>query len=383
MSDDDFDDEFMAALDAAEASPPQPKSRSTNGGSGVAATARSPPSSETGGGGGGSGDVNTSSPAATIADGGVAWRQKRMKRKKLPEWMEQAAAAPVAVTSSAAADPLPTFSGRSKGLVQCQMDREFEKDQTLKRRRLEGLKEDSAAASPPGDGKGGAAPLLLGRQPHAQQSAADAQAHVQSSDGSSGGRVLLTQALFPRRIVVFDVESTGFASDDVIIELGAVELLAGVRTGAQFHSYIQHRKDSISFAMQVHGLDQRFLADKPPADYVVPSFMRWVDGAALVGHNVSFDARMLDAELERLSLPPVPSACLLCTKQLFSLLFPNYESGRKLDDLLEFFDVKRNNLRKNAHGALLDADLTAEVLVAMMSCIPPGNGGPEGRASRR
>jgi DNA polymerase III epsilon subunit-like protein len=113
------------------------------------------------------------------------------------------------------------------------------------------------------------------------------------------------------------VETTGFALDDVIVEIGAVELFRGVRTGAQFHSYIAHRKDSVSWALECHGLDERFLSDKPPATFVVPSFMRWLQGAVLVAHNAAFDQRMLNAELGRLGMPRVPDTAVLCTKQLF------------------------------------------------------------------
>eukprot|EP01048_Picozoa_sp_COSAG05_P007980 COSAG05_NODE_585_length_8518_cov_16.771351_3_plen_368_part_00 len=358
-SEDDFDDDFMAALDASASPPPPP-----------------PPSQQqqqqqqqqplpSGGGDDGHGAAATSDPAVQGGDR-AQWRHKKPSSKKLPDWMLKSSA-----PSSRATEPQPVLSaGRSKGLVQRQMDREFEEDQLRKRRRLEDMKEIRASA----DGNGGTTPLLLGNQPTLSRQAGD------------GGRsVLLTQALFPRRLVVFDVESTGFANDDVIVELGAVELVDGVRTGAQFHSYVQHRKESVSFALQVHGLDAPFLADKPPAEYVIPSFIRWVADAALVGHNVAFDARMLDAELKRLALPSVPSNCMLCTKQLFGLLFPNCEHGRKLDDLVDFFGIKRNNLRRNAHGALLDADLTAEVLLAMLSSIPTatgtGNGNGEGGGS--
>jgi len=80
------------------------------------------------------------------------------------------------------------------------------------------------------------------------------------------------------------------------VEIGAVELIGGVRSGAQFHSYIAHRKECFPLALQCHGLDPKFLSDKPPASFVIPSFVRWVDGAVLCGHNVAFDLRMLNGK---------------------------------------------------------------------------------------
>ena len=74
----------------------------------------------------------------------------------------------------------------------------------------------------------------------------------------------------------------------------------------QFHSYIVHRKESFPLALQCHGLDPTFLASKPPPSLVIPAFVKFVDGALLLGHNVAFDLRMLNAELQRLNMPPVP-----------------------------------------------------------------------------
>jgi DNA polymerase III epsilon subunit family exonuclease len=162
-------------------------------------------------------------------------------------------------------------------------------------------------------------------------------------------------------------------------QIGAIELIGGVRTGVQFHSYIVHRKESFPLALQCHGLAPSFLASKPPPALVIPAFVKFVDGAVLVGHNVSFDLRMLNAELARLSMPLVPGVAVLCTKQLFKAVFPMHTDQKKLDDLLDFFGVERNNLRKNAHGALLDADLTVELFQALLFCIPAEPGGAKGR----
>lgn len=81
--------------------------------------------------------------------------------------------------------------------------------------------------------------------------------------------------------------------------------------GVQFHSYIVHRKESFPLALQCHGLGPTFLASKPPASLVIPAFVKFVNGAVLIGHNVAFDLRMLNAELQRLNMPPVPGKLIL------------------------------------------------------------------------
>ena len=81
--------------------------------------------------------------------------------------------------------------------------------------------------------------------------------------------------------------------------------------GVQFHSYIVHRKESFPLALQCHGLDPTFLASKPPPSLVIPAFVKFVNGAVLIGHNVAFDLRMLNAELQRLKMPPVPGTLAL------------------------------------------------------------------------
>jgi hypothetical protein len=94
------------------------------------------------------------------------------------------------------------------------------------------------------------------------------------------------------RIICFDVESTGFASTDGIIEIGAVEYILGQRTGALFQSYIKPSVPINQHAAEVHGLTNVMLANAPPAHIVIPSFLSWVGNSPLVAHNARFDMRM-------------------------------------------------------------------------------------------
>ena len=147
------------------------------------------------------------------------------RARRLPGWMASSgpitAAAPAAAHSvhSARAE-LNAPSGASRSVASRQMERAFEQDQAQKRRKLEDAKASSAASSstmaaaPP--------PRLLG--------ALVDPAATASSAATRRGLTLLTRALFPRRVVVFDVETTGFAQDDVIVEIGGIELIDGVRT---------------------------------------------------------------------------------------------------------------------------------------------------------
>lgn len=94
------------------------------------------------------------------------------------------------------------------------------------------------------------------------------------------------------RVICFDVESTGFASTDGIIEIGAVEYILGQRTGALFQSYIKPSVPINSHAAEVHGITNMMLASAPPAHVVIPSFLSWVGSSPLVAHNARFDMRM-------------------------------------------------------------------------------------------
>lgn len=95
------------------------------------------------------------------------------------------------------------------------------------------------------------------------------------------------------RVICFDLETTGFSRDDGIIEIGAVEYVNGIRTGAIFQSYVCPKMPVNIFASKVHGLTNKKLESAPPIDIILNSFMNWVGDAPLVAHNALFDMRLL------------------------------------------------------------------------------------------
>jgi|EP01043_Picozoa_sp_COSAG02_P045150 hypothetical protein len=167
-------------------------------------------------------DSDDDEPSAA-AQQHIAPPPKRARR--LPGWMATAARPPPKAARPATADAHSTrtasnaLSGPSSSVASRQMERAFEQDQAQKRRKLEDAKASSSTSSSSGDA---ATPRLLGALVDPAGTLARAAGRPELT--------LLTRALFPRRVVVFDVETTGFAQDDVIVEIGGVELIDGVRT---------------------------------------------------------------------------------------------------------------------------------------------------------
>lgn len=161
------------------------------------------------------------------------------------------------------------------------------------------------------------------------------------------------------RVVCFDTETTGFARDDEIVEIGGVELVDGIRTGAVFHSYARPRHKFHDGATAVHGLTEELLKDEPPTDFVVASFLDWVGNSALIAHNALFDIRMLSNAVRNAGLEDkffVSGA--YCSMRYFRSIYPGYPS--KLEDLGTFLHINERYQRaRTLHGALVDAELLA------------------------
>ncbi len=174
------------------------------------------------------------------------------------------------------------------------------------------------------------------------------------------------------RQIVLDTETTGLEPEQGhrIIEIGCVELLNRKRTGQTFHRYLRPDREIEPGAVDVHGLDAAFLADKPAFDEVVDEFLAFVQGAELVIHNASFDIAFLDAELARLSLGKgragsvrrMEKVCtVLDTLAVARKLHPGQRCS--LDALCNRYGV--DNSRRELHGALLDAEILLDVYLAM------------------
>lgn len=167
------------------------------------------------------------------------------------------------------------------------------------------------------------------------------------------------------RQVVLDTETTGldWRSGHRIIEIGCVELVNRALTGRHFHVYINPEREIDPGAQAVHGISSEFLADKPRFRDVAGEFEDFVAGAELVIHNASFDVGFLDNELGRLDRPRIASLCAGVVDTLRMAKEQNPGKKASLDALCDRHEI--DNGHRSLHGALLDAELLAEVYLAM------------------
>ncbi|MET1084370.1 MAG: DNA polymerase III subunit epsilon [Burkholderiales bacterium] len=167
------------------------------------------------------------------------------------------------------------------------------------------------------------------------------------------------------RQIVLDTETTGLDPmlGHRVIEIGAVELVNRRPTDRHFHHYLNPERESDGGALQVHGLTPEFLQDKPKFREIAAELLDFVRGAELIIHNAPFDVAFLNAEFALVELGAVEAccACITDTLRLAKELHPGKRNG--LDALCERYQV--NNSARTLHGALLDAQLLAEVYLAM------------------
>ena len=167
------------------------------------------------------------------------------------------------------------------------------------------------------------------------------------------------------RQIVLDTETSGLevVLGHRIIEIGAVEIVNRRLTGNRFHRYINPDREIELGALEVHGLSAEFLQDKPRFHEVAGEFLEFVRGAELIIHNAPFDVGFLDHELRLLDRQPIAQHCpeITDTLRLARDLHPGKRNG--LDALCERYQV--DNSARTLHGALLDAELLAEVYLAM------------------
>jgi DNA polymerase-3 subunit epsilon len=166
------------------------------------------------------------------------------------------------------------------------------------------------------------------------------------------------------REIVLDTETTGLDAlrGDRVVEIGCVELVNRFLTGKTFHCYINPERDMPSEAFSVHGLSSEFLADKPVFADIADDFLTFIDEAPLVIHNGVFDLGFLNAELGRLEQGPILRERLVDTLMLARRKHPN--GPNRLDDLCARYGI--DNSRRTKHGALLDAEILAEVYLELI-----------------
>ena len=165
------------------------------------------------------------------------------------------------------------------------------------------------------------------------------------------------------RQIVLDTETTGLSAEsgDRIIEIGCVELVGRKLTGNNLHFYINPERDSHEDALKVHGISNEFLRDKPKFAEVADEILRYLEGAEIIIHNAAFDIGFLDKELERLGKPAFRSFVQEVTDTLAMAkqLYPGKRNS--LDALCDRLGV--DNSGRTLHGALLDAELLADVYI--------------------
>ncbi|MCG6885843.1 MAG: DNA polymerase III subunit epsilon [Proteobacteria bacterium] len=168
------------------------------------------------------------------------------------------------------------------------------------------------------------------------------------------------------RQIVLDTETTGLepSQGHRIIEIGCVELVNRRITDNRYHQYIRPEREIDEGAVEVHGITNKILADKPVFAEIADDFLNFIRGAELVIHNAPFDVGFLNSELKRLGEKPesVEDFCtVLDTLQMARNLHPGQKNS--LDALCKRYEI--DNSARQLHGALLDAEILAEVYLAM------------------
>lgn len=169
-----------------------------------------------------------------------------------------------------------------------------------------------------------------------------------------------------KRQIILDTETTGInpAEGHRIVEIGCVEMINRRLTGHNFHVYINPDRTMDQEVINIHGITNEFVADKPRFREIAAAFFQYIQGAELVIHNAAFDVGFINHEFSLLSpaLPPVASICsILDSLAMARDLHPGQKNN--LDALCRRYDVK--NSHRTFHGALLDAEILADVYLAM------------------
>ena len=186
------------------------------------------------------------------------------------------------------------------------------------------------------------------------------------------------------RQIVLDTETTGLSAEagDRIIEIGCVELVARKLTGNNKHFYLNPERDSHEDALKIHGISNEFLKDKPKFAQVADELLEYLAGAEIIIHNAAFDVGFLNKELELLGKPPFKTFVGSVTDSL-ALAKEQFPGKRNsLDALCDRLGV--DNSGRTLHGALLDAELLADVYInltrgqdaLLIDAGPADSGGP-------
>ncbi|QJC28542.1 DNA polymerase III subunit epsilon [Enterobacteriaceae endosymbiont of Plateumaris consimilis] len=174
------------------------------------------------------------------------------------------------------------------------------------------------------------------------------------------------------RQIVLDTETTGinfyppYYKGHRIIEIGGVEIINRHITGNNFHVYINPKKNISLEALNIHGITNKFLYDKPTFNQIIDNFLDYIKNSELIIHNAQFDIDFLNYELSLLqkNIPNIENMCsIIDTLKISRKLFPGKRNS--LNSLCSRFNIDKSN--RNIHGALLDAKLLANVFLSMTS----------------
>ncbi len=167
-----------------------------------------------------------------------------------------------------------------------------------------------------------------------------------------------------KRLLVLDTETTGLNVDegDKIIEIGIIELIDDIKTDNSFHKYINPEKEISKSAIEIHGLDSKFLNDKPKFYEIASELKDFIDTSTLIIHNANFDLAFLNSELENCGLSKVQNE-IIDTLNIARKEFPGQPVN--LDALCRRLNIDNSN--RKYHGALKDADLLCGVYLSLTS----------------
>ena len=172
----------------------------------------------------------------------------------------------------------------------------------------------------------------------------------------------------PLREIVFDTETTGLIPEKGyrLVEIGAVELINHVKTGKTFHKYINPQRDVPEKAVNIHHLNNEFLADKPTFAEIAQEWLDFVgDNSVLVAHNANFDMKFLNFELKRAGYKEYEKEKFIDTLKIAREVFPSQPND--IDALCSRLGIDNSEREKYGHGALRDTELLADIYIKLLS----------------
>jgi len=173
------------------------------------------------------------------------------------------------------------------------------------------------------------------------------------------------------REIIFDTETTGMdpAEGDRLVEIGCIEVLNQLPTGRTYHQYVNPERDIPAGAIAVHGITNEFVADKPTFSQIFDEFLEFIGtDSKLVAHNAEFDMKFLNAELKMVGFPSIDRKRVIDSLKIARRKFPGAPAS--LDALCRRFDIDLSS--RELHGALLDAQLLADVYLELRGGRQPG-----------